>query len=102
MQTFIRLYSNKKGEIQKFLNKFYLKKEPFENDSNNNVNLDTLEWQKNFENPVEITDIIGVFIDNSDDYKINMWVCLDEDILVNVTKNNVNELIRYIFERFPY
>ena len=44
MQTFIRLYSNKKGEIQKFLNKFYLKKEPFENDSNNNVNLDTLEW----------------------------------------------------------
>ena len=37
-----------------------------------------------------------------DDYKINMWVCLDKDILINVTKNNVDDIIRYLYERFPY
>ena len=61
-----------------------------------------LEWQKTYENPVEMAEILGVFIDNIDDYKINMWICLDKDILINVTKNNVDELIRYLYERFPY
>lgn len=97
MKTFIKLFSNVNGEISRFLKHFY---------SNNNQDILVddyiLEWQKTFENPVEMAEIIGVFIDNIDDYKINMWICLDEDILINVTKNNVDELIRYLYERFPY
>lgn len=97
MKTFIKLFSNKTGEISKFLEHFY---------SNNGVNIyindSVLEWKKTFENPVEMAEIIGVFVDNIDDYKINMWICLDKDILINVTKNNVDELIRYLYERFPY
>ena len=95
MRTFIKLFSNKNGEISRFLQHFYSDKKISDNDS-------LLEWEKSFENPVEMAEIIGVFIDNIDDYKINMWVCLDEDILINVTKNNVNELICYLYERFPY
>ena len=90
---FIKLYSNENGEIQRFLEKFSEKKE---------ADASLLEWQQNFENPVEMANMIGVFIDNAENFKINMWVCLDEDILINVTKNNVNELIRYLYERFPY
>lgn len=97
MKTFIKLFSNVNGEISRFLKHFY---------SNNkdylSIDESILEWQKSFENPVEMAEIIGVFIDNIDDYKINMWVCLDKDILINVTKNNVDELIRYLYERFPY
>ena len=93
MRTFIKLYSDVNGEISRFLSKFYQK-----NDLSNSL----LEWQQDFENPVEMANIIGVFIDNSEEYKINMWVCLDKDILINVTKSNVNDIIRYLYERFPY
>ena len=93
MKTFIKLYSSKNGEIERFLEKFYEKKE---------ASASLLEWQQNFENPVEMANMIGVFIDNSDNYKINMWLCLDENVLINVTKNNANDLIRYLYERYPY
>lgn len=96
MGTIIKLFSNEKGEIYKFLNKFY-----------NKINTDIeksslLEWEKTYENPVEMADIIGVFIDNKDDFKINMWVSFDKDILINVSEKNVDELIKYLYERFPY
>ena len=101
MNTFVRLYSDKNGEIKKFLDKFYSKKEPDFLSSSSFKN-SPLEWEKSFDNPIEMVDIIGVFIDNIDDFKINMWVSLDNDILINVTKHNVNDLIRYLYERFPY
>ena len=93
MKTFIKLYSNKNGEIGRFLEKYLEKK---------GLDSSLLEWQQDFDNPVEMANIIGVFIDNADNYKINMWVCLDEDVLINVTKNNIDELIRYLYERYPY
>ena len=93
MKTFLKLYSNENGEIERFLEKFFERKE---------VGNSLLEWEQYFDNPVEMANMIGVFIDNADNYKINMWVCLDEDILINVTKNNVDELIRYLYERYPY
>lgn len=96
MKTFIKLFSNINGEITRFLKHFY------SNDKNISFDDSILEWQKTFENPVEMAEIIGVFVDNIDDYKINMWICLDKDILINVTKNNVDEIIRYLYERFPY
>lgn len=95
MKTFIKLFSNENNEISRFLEHFYCSKQISIDDS-------LLEWEKSFENPVEMAEMIGVFIDNIDDYKINMWVCLDKDILINVTKNNVDDIIRYLYERFPY
>lgn len=97
MKTFIKLFSNEEGEIERFLKQFYAN---LDNSSSNLHSL--LEWEKSFENPIEMADIIGVFIDNIEDFKINMWVCFDEDILINVTKNNVDDIIRYMYERFPY
>ena len=96
MKTFIKLYSSTKGEIARFLKSYY------SIDLVNNFDYSLLEWGKYFENPVEMSEIMGVFIDNIDDYKINMWVCLDKDILINVTKNNIDDLIKYLYERFPY
>lgn len=98
MQTFIRLYSNTIGEINRFLNKFYLSTE----DLLKKVTNDTLEIEINFENPVEMTEMIGIFIENKDDFKINMWASFDENILINITSNNADEIIRYLYERFPY
>ena len=98
MKSFIKLYSNEKNEIKRFLNTFlYNSKDIF-----NNLKTDTLEFQIDYQNPVEMSDIIGAFIDNKEDYKINMWMSIDKDILINVTSNNANDIIKYLYERFPY
>ena len=89
----ITLYSNKTGELNKFLSSFY------------NTNLDienSLKWEKESANPVELAEIIGIFVDNSDDYVLNMWLSLDKDVFVNVTSENADSIIRYLYERFPY
>lgn len=93
MYTIVNLYSDKNGEIARFLRDFYNKNVPLEND---------LKWEKKYDNSIEIADIIGTFIDNNDKYKINMWISLDEGTFINVTDYNVDTIIKYLFERFPY
>jgi hypothetical protein len=98
MRTFVRLYSNDKGEIERFIKTFYIASdEIFEN-----LNFETLELEIKYENPVDMSDILGTFIENKDKYKINMWICIDKDVLINVTVNNANDIIKYLYERFPY
>ena len=93
MNVCVNLYSTKIGEIKRFLNAFYNKDIKLEND---------LKWNKNFENPTEINDIIGAFIENNDKYKINMWISLDKGVYINITEYNADKIIRYIYERYPY
>ena len=93
MMTIVNIYSSKKGEINSFLNKYY------KQDVNE---YDTLKWEKVYDNPIEIADIIGTFIDNKEKFDANIWISLDKNIFINVTENNVNEIIGYLFERFPY
>ncbi len=95
MSTIVNLYSDKTGEIKKFLTLFY-------NKNNIKVEDKVLKWEKSFENPVEISDIIGTFIENNEKFKINMWVSFDKNIFINITDNNVDKIIRYIYERYPY
>ena len=87
MNTIVSLYSQTNQEIANFLKSF------------NNINVDNnlLEWKKEFENPIEIADIIGVFIDNNEKYKINMWISLDKGFFLNVTEHNADQIIRYLF-----
>lgn len=92
MNTVVSLYSENKKEISKFLKSF----------NNTKIDNDTLEWKKEFENPIEIADIIGVFIDNNENFKINMWVSLDTGFFLNVTEHNADQIIRYLYERYPY
>ena len=93
MSAYVNLYSKKDKEIARFL-KSYTKQQI----ENKNI----LEWKKEFKNPIELADIIGVFIDNNDSFDINMWVSLDKDFFINVTNNNADQIIRYLFERYPY
>ena len=93
MLVTVKLRSKKRNEINKFLSKFY----------NTNLDIsDTLAWKKDYNNPIEISDIIGIFIDNFGYFDIKMWICLDKNIYINITDSNGNEVIKYLFERFPY
>ena len=58
MGVIVSLYSDKKGEIKRFLYSFF---------KSDNINIDNeLKWEYFFENPIESANIIGVFIDNND------------------------------------
>ena len=92
MDGIVKLYSDKPGEILKFLKKY-----------SNIINIDNdLLWECRYKNPVEMVDIIGAFIENNDKYKINMWISLDKDLYINVSDNNADKIIRYLFERYPW
>ncbi|MBQ6992785.1 MAG: hypothetical protein IJN50_07835 [Clostridia bacterium] len=93
MSISVNLYSTKKNEIKNFLGSYYNKNFPISDD---------LKWEIKYDNPTQVADIIGVFIDNNDKYQINMWIQLDSNFYLNVNDNNVNKIIKYIFERYPY
>ena len=93
MEVTVRLYSVKRNEINDFLREFY-------NDNSNYMNL--TEWEKKYLNPIELVDILGTFIDNNDKFAINMWISLDKGLFLNVTDENADKIIRYIYERYPW
>lgn len=88
----IAIYSDVNGEIKKFLEAFYSK----------NFNLkDNLFWENKYSNPIDMIEIISTFIDNKDKFQMNIWISLDENIYICVTDQNINQLIKYIYERYP-
>ncbi len=89
----VNLFSEKEGEVNKFLSHFY----------NTNLDLDSaLKWNKEYNNPIEMAEIIGTYVDNIENFSLNMWISLDKDIYLHVTEQNANDIIKYLYERFPY
>lgn len=96
MQSVVSLYSVLPGELEKFLINYYGTKD-FDR-----TNFSDKQWQKEYPNPVEIVDIIGAYVENIDDYNLSMWISIDNGVFIKVTADNADELIRYLYERFPY
>lgn len=93
MNAKVILFSYKYGEINNFLSKFYT----------TNVGLeDSMSWQKIFTNPIEMSEIIAAFVDNIETFEITMWISLDEDVFIKITSSNAENVIKYLFERYPY
>lgn len=93
MRTTINFYSETDGEIKKFLEQYYSKNLELENN---------LTYQKEYENPIDMIDIISCFVDNNNKFKMTLWISLDKDVYICVTDNNIDNLIKYIYERYPY
>jgi len=94
MNAMIRLYSDENGEIVSFLTRFF---------ENKQITLENeFVWQKEYENPLEMIDMMGALIENQEDFKINMWISLDQDLFINITPSSINDVIRYLYERYPY
>ena len=61
MFSILFLYGKKSGELNNFLSRFY----------NTNLEIyDDLKWSKKYTNPIELAEMIGIFIDNNDSYQI--------------------------------
>ncbi len=93
MDYIISIYSNKNEEIKKFLQSFY---------SDKNITLENnLYWTKKFNSPFEIIDIASCYIDNIEKFELSIWVSIDKNTFLSITKDNINDFIKYIYERFP-
>lgn len=93
MNASVNLFSEKKGELNRFLSNFY----------NTNLNIENnLNWEKKYANPIELAEIIGIFIDNIENYFISMWISLDKNTYIKVTDVNADIIIKYLYERYPY
>ena len=46
-------------------------------------------------------DLISAIIDNNDKYNISAWINLDEDIFIKISNSNLNDIIKYLYERYP-
>lgn len=89
----VNLISENSYELEKFLSSFY--------NSSFDIN-DNLNWEHKYSNPVELAEIIGAYVDNLDNFNIVMWISLDKGVYINVTTDNANSLIKYLYERYPY
>lgn len=80
------------GEIKKFLELFYSKNIEMKED---------LFWEILYDNPIDMIELVSCFIDNKEKFQINIWISIDDGVFINVTDNNLDEIIKYIYERFP-
>ena len=94
MKAIVNLYADEPNQLSKFLSSFY--------NSDFDELKNCLKWEKEYNNPIEIAEIVGIFADNIDDFQLNMWISLDKDVYINITKDNVNRVIKYLYERFLY
>lgn len=94
MNSTVKLYSESSAELCKFLEKFF----------STIITLNNAHyWEKHYQNPIEIADIVAAFIDNKDNYSnTNMWVSIDKGVFINIKEDNYNFFIQYLFERYPY
>ena len=93
MNYSVNLYSNNNNDINKFLSFFYDENLHLENKIKHSIC---------FEAPNLMIDLITALIENNEKYDINVWICLDKGLFINVTEHNLDSIIRYIYERFPY
>lgn len=93
MKAKVLLLGCESTEINNFLNKFY---------SNTSAHENSSSWKKEFENPIEISEFIAVFADNFNSFNLNMWISLDKDVFIKISPTNSNNIIKYLFERYPY
>jgi len=91
MISIVNLYSPKENEIKRFLKDYMDFKGNLDND---------FEWKCTYKSPLQLVDIIGIYVDNIEKYNITMWISIDPDISININNTNANIIINYLYERF--
>lgn len=104
----LNLYSTETNEIDKFFTLFYENQNQIY-DWNYSVHTNSSSekkyiylYTKRTTNPIEFVVLLGALIDNDNKYNISVWLSLDNGTFINITSNNLDLIIKYIYERFPY
>lgn len=89
---YLNLFSENNKDLENFLSSFY----------NDNIQIKELNYETSFDNPVDMIEIISTLVDNNEKYPIGIWISIDSNIFIRITDLNLNKIIRYLFERYPY
>ena len=92
MNYSLNIFSEEETNLQEFLTKFY----------NEKIKLENNKFEKKFGNPIDMIELISTLVDNNEKYSAGIWISIDKDIFVNVSEINLDKIIRYLFERYPY
>ena len=92
MAISVTLWSQKNGEIKRFLEKFYEKSVRMDEDVN--------QWIYVYRKPLEAVDMICAIMDNSDKYRISLCIQVDEHDVHPITYENHNDVIKGMFHLF--
>ena len=92
----LNIFSEDKEKLQEFLKNFYT--------DNQSINKSKygLKFEKTFENPIDMVEVVSTLIDNDEKYPFGIWISIDKDIFINISELNLDKIIRYLFERYPY
>ena len=93
MYSTINIFSEKPNEIEKFLSLYYNKKQHIEN---------KLYYEEVYTNPINMIEIMSSFADNSEKFEIAFWISLDKNVFININEYTINDVIKYLLERYPY
>lgn len=88
MAIAVNLWSQKNGEIKRFLERYYQKPVIMDDDIG--------QWVYIYNKPLDAIDMISALIDNTDKYKISMCIQLDKGDVHPVTTENHNDIIKGI------
>ena len=92
MSITLNLVSEKKNIINEFLNSY------FEKDMLTDEN--TLEWSYTTKEPLSSIEFISAVIDNYDENLLACWISMDANVFLRIRNDNINEIIKYIINRF--
>ena len=88
----LNLFSEQKEILEEFMEKYY----------NEKITFNTLKYEKVYENPIDMIELISTLTDNNEKFKIGVWISIDQNIFINVSELNLDKIIRYLLERYPY
>ena len=94
MNSKLKFYSTDSNELIDFLRSFF----------DDQIKIDSSSyWEKDYQNPLDMADLIAAFVDNKEMYKnTNLWVSIDSCVFINIKDDNYNYFIQYLYERYPY
>ena len=92
MAVTINLISEEENLINTFLTKYFEKDMMTDNE--------TFEWSYTMQNPLDAATLIGSLLDSTLSNSITTWISFDENIFIKVKDDNVNDIIKYMFNRF--
>mgnify|MGYP000073693196 CR=1 FL=1 len=89
MSITVNLWSEKEGEIKRFLEKYYESKVVMDEDVG--------QWCYIYNRPLESADMISALMDNQDKYEIELGVQVNHGDIYHVNEDNHNDVIKGIF-----
>ena len=63
------------------------------------------ENKRTYNNVILINNIpvlLKISQENINSFSLIMWITLDKNIFIKVSPSNSNDIIKYLFERYPY